>query len=126
MNNFIEKEKRGELVNILKYPYNAIKHAITEQEALSVHRDLAVSVIMIAIIELSQISELSFYQKMFVGYVSVKHPEWNQDSEENAYPVDRLYDNKSLFYESSQTVPLFRLIVEKIDIKNTCKGFFQK
>ena len=75
MNNFIEKEKRGELVNILKYPYNAIKHAITEQEALSVHRDLAVSVIMIAIIELSQISELSFYQKMFVGYVSVKHPD---------------------------------------------------
>lgn len=111
VNNFIEKEKRGELVNILRYPYNAIKHAITEQEALSVHRDLAVSVIMITIIELSQISELSFYQKMFVGYASVKHPEWYQDSEENSYPVDRLYDDKSLFYESSQTVQLFRSII---------------
>lgn len=125
INQFIEKEKRGELVDILKFPYNAIKHAITEQDALSVHLDLAVSVIMIAIIELSHISELSFFQKMFAGYVSVKHPEWYQDSEENSYPVDSLYDDKSLFYESSQIVPLFRSIVEKTDIKNMCKGFFQ-
>ena len=125
INRFIEKEKRGELDNIVKYPYNAIKHAITEQDALSVNRDLAVSVIMIAIIELSQISELSFYQKMFFGYAIVKHPEWYQDSAENSYPVDRLYDDKSLFYESSQTVSLFLSIIEKIDINNMCKGLFQ-
>lgn len=31
INRFIEKEKRGELVDILKFPYNAIKHAITDK-----------------------------------------------------------------------------------------------
>lgn len=125
MNNFIEKEKREELELIFRYPYNSIHHAGKEQRTLTVHKYLPVIVIFYAIVEMTQISELSFYQKLFISYIGLKHPDWySEDETSEASDNEQLYNDNQQYYFSVLNDPSLRSSVANLDVSKLFINFF--
>lgn len=125
MNNFIEKEKRGELESIFRYPYNSIHHSGKEQRTLTVHKYLPVIVIFYAIVEMMQISDLSFYQKLFISYIELKHPDWYSDDETSeASDNEQLYNDNQQYYFSVLNDPSLRSSVVNLDVSKLFINFF--
>ena len=125
MNNFIEKEKREELESIFRHPYNSIHHAGKEQCTLTVHKYLPVIVIFYAIVEMTQISELSFYQKLFIRYIELKHPDWYSDDETcEASDNEQLYNDNQQYYFSVLNNSSLRSSVVNLDVSKLFIDFF--